>query len=406
MSIISSSPSLDSISLAPSSSPPRRGRRCSPMSRPDSSSPHYATPQFIMPSLAVPQRRPFSEAGKSVGKLKIFVAGRLGIGKTSLIHAMAHCCEHIVHLDPVASTVNDAFREMWASTKPRPWWRDELEPTLAGSRRRSSVGEILERNICFVVQSSSQSSTAKRYVESDYVDAQLSPLLSKPIDDSDLRTILSEGGAPIVDVVLYMIPHTGLEHDDIDCIKSLQDKTNVVALLARSDELDSGTIYASKQKIREQIDEHSLDCFTFVAPDLTPDIPDIFSVSSVTMTDHGIMDASVLMNSGYVQPLLTTDLGQLVNHVFSADGCARLRDSAAAKCIQWRRTQDRGFYLDMALMRRDPADYALSPILTTNPFMQHRYWGRIELSNWAQGLRNSLHTEQMDRVDCWAYAAG
>lgn len=34
--------------------------------------------QFIMPSLQVPQRRPFSLSGKSVGKLKILIAGPPG----------------------------------------------------------------------------------------------------------------------------------------------------------------------------------------------------------------------------------------------------------------------------------------------------------------------------------------
>lgn len=36
-------------------------------------------PQLIMPSLTVPSRRPFSEVGKSLGKLKIMVAGRTGM---------------------------------------------------------------------------------------------------------------------------------------------------------------------------------------------------------------------------------------------------------------------------------------------------------------------------------------
>lgn len=35
-------------------------------------------PQLIMPSLTVPRRRPFSEVGKSLGKLKIMVAGQTG----------------------------------------------------------------------------------------------------------------------------------------------------------------------------------------------------------------------------------------------------------------------------------------------------------------------------------------
>lgn len=35
-------------------------------------------PQLIMPSLTVPRRRPFSEVGKCLGKLKIMVAGQSG----------------------------------------------------------------------------------------------------------------------------------------------------------------------------------------------------------------------------------------------------------------------------------------------------------------------------------------
>lgn len=36
-------------------------------------------PQLIMPCLTVPRRRPFSEVGKSLGKLKIMVAGQTGV---------------------------------------------------------------------------------------------------------------------------------------------------------------------------------------------------------------------------------------------------------------------------------------------------------------------------------------
>ena len=35
-------------------------------------------PKFIMPSLTIPSRRPFTEAGKAMGKLKILVAGSSG----------------------------------------------------------------------------------------------------------------------------------------------------------------------------------------------------------------------------------------------------------------------------------------------------------------------------------------
>lgn len=36
-------------------------------------------PQLIMPSVLVPRRRPFTDVGKSLGKLKIMVMGSIGM---------------------------------------------------------------------------------------------------------------------------------------------------------------------------------------------------------------------------------------------------------------------------------------------------------------------------------------
>lgn len=46
-------------------------------------------PQLIMPSLTVPRRRPFSDVGRSLGKLKIMVAGQSG--KISACPWYRHC---------------------------------------------------------------------------------------------------------------------------------------------------------------------------------------------------------------------------------------------------------------------------------------------------------------------------
>ena len=68
-------------SLGPSS-PQRRAHSLAPSSD-EQHSRRGPAPQLIMPSLAVPQRRPFSEAGKSVGKLKLLVAGSEGESEPS-----------------------------------------------------------------------------------------------------------------------------------------------------------------------------------------------------------------------------------------------------------------------------------------------------------------------------------
>lgn len=193
--------------------------------------PRDESSQLIMPSLAVPQRRPFSTSGKSVGKLKILVAGgpgkistipsgstssqpnkeTSGTGKTTIIQAISQCCEHIVHMDPVILPSAGVMSEVYASTRPRPWWQPGFDST-GSLKRRTSSGEILDRNLCFVVRSDSQRHSSVMDEEMRYVDSQLRPVLDKPLDDSDLWDLLSNGGQQNVDAVFFMISHTGECH--------------------------------------------------------------------------------------------------------------------------------------------------------------------------------------------------
>lgn len=129
-------------------------------------------PQLVMPSIQMPSRRPFTEVGKSIGRLKVLVAGDSGVGKTSLIQAIVQTCEHIVHVDPKVSPAGsrrpsrivekpagpkrkpsdstNQITETFASTKPYPEWWAELDECRADSRRKSLGDSVLDRNICFV----------------------------------------------------------------------------------------------------------------------------------------------------------------------------------------------------------------------------------------------------------------
>lgn len=77
-------------------SSPSRTRERSPAVSSDGHARRDIPPQFIMPSLAVPQRRPFSETGKSIGKLKLMVAGASGMLHITLSymgHRLIYSCE-------------------------------------------------------------------------------------------------------------------------------------------------------------------------------------------------------------------------------------------------------------------------------------------------------------------------
>nr|XP_036577561.1 heat shock protein [Colletotrichum truncatum]KAF6784559.1 heat shock protein [Colletotrichum truncatum] len=140
-------------------------------SRPLSNYGSEGVQQFIMPTISVPSRRPFTEVGKSLGRLKILVAGKSGLGKTSLIKAITQSCQHIVHVDPTLPVVpasagllpldahpNDPpicqgtfqITETFASTKPYPpWWKEPAQSSPIPNTG-SSVDMILDRNICLI----------------------------------------------------------------------------------------------------------------------------------------------------------------------------------------------------------------------------------------------------------------
>ncbi|PNY24234.1 Uncharacterized protein TCAP_05819 [Tolypocladium capitatum] len=176
--------------------------------------------------------------------------------------------------------------------------------------------------------------------------------------------------------------------------------TNIIPLLARADELTDEEIRLSRNRIRQSLGDEDLDCFTFANPDpaCELELPNIYAVSSATQPDRETIDASILMSSEYLQPLVTTELGELVHRIFSLDGGSWLRHSAAVKAVNWRRHRLRySTSLSALTCRRLASDGALIPYAVTNPYIERRHWGRIELSSWAEGLRRSLALERFDR---------
>ncbi|KHO00869.1 Cell division protein GTP binding protein [Metarhizium album ARSEF 1941] len=312
---------------------------CSPVTGTGPILPRALTPQLVMPSLTVPQRRPFSETGRSLGKLKVLVTGRRGIGKTSLILAIAQLSAHIVHMDTIVAAPKNMANDVYASTRPKPWWRTDPDRDLPRRRRSSTLDGVLDRNICFVdcpvygddIQGSSPAV--------DYVESRLAHLANKLMDDPDLCALLSGGAEPNVDVVLYLLPPSGPTSDDIRCMRDLQDATNVVPLLARADELSTEERLLAKKQTLRDLDAAGLDCFFFAAPGEDRDHSRIHAISSATQVDPDVIDASILMSSEYLPPFVATDLGNLVKDLLSVEGSTWLRHSAACKAIKWMRQQ-------------------------------------------------------------------
>ncbi|KAF2962870.1 hypothetical protein GQX73_g10701 [Xylaria multiplex] len=322
-----------------------------------------SAPQLVMPSIMMPSRRPFTETGKNLGRLKILLAGDSGVGKTSLLKAIVQTCHHIVHVDPISpldessktsqlDTVTSSRRkslsttnisEVHASTKPYPEWRQDLDIPGVFHKRKRLGDNVLERNICFVdTPGFGRGSSAMDTIVScvDYVESHLSKVSSDDLSDSDLINMLGGSGGCQVDVVLYLILHS-LKPTDLEYIRRLIPLTNVIPILSRAELLSEEQTTTYKQEIARQLESAGLQPFTFTSTaaeqERQPSLPSSpYTASSVTVSDHDIMDASLLMSPDYVEPLVPTDLAFLVERIFSLDGASWLRHSAANKYLQWR----------------------------------------------------------------------
>ncbi|KAK4156053.1 hypothetical protein C8A00DRAFT_41430 [Chaetomidium leptoderma] len=337
-----------------------------------------SAPQLIMPSIKMPSRRPFTDEGKRMGRLKVLVAGDSGVGKTSLVKAIVQSCEHIVHVDPITpsallassmarsvptvvgsggrrsggrrhsareNTGTSQITEIYASTKPYPEWWSEVDDFRVLRRRKSLGDAVLDRNICFIDTpgyGSGSSSMDTITPVTQYIESHLQRINSNFLNDGDLLNMLGGEGGVQVDAVLYMVSNR-LRPVDIEYLRQLSPLTNIIILLAQTDLMSPEQVAASKEQIHSQLKEANIRPFSFSMPSPTfavptPDKQGVYAISSVAGSDHDTMDASLLMSPDYVQPLIPTELATLVAQVFSSNGVSRLRHSVARKYVQWRKS--------------------------------------------------------------------
>ncbi|KAL4801560.1 hypothetical protein BDV18DRAFT_148860 [Aspergillus unguis] len=377
--------------------------------------------QLIMPSITIPSRRPFTEKGKALGRVKLLLAGSSGSGKSSLIKSIVQICEDIVHVDPFDEPSNmlslsqvkrlprtssrpshaPLVSEIYASSKPYPAWWSDLEDSRVFRRRKSSGEVVLERNICFVDTPANRlSPNAQVDAIIQYLNQQLLRATSA-FDDSnaDFQNMLAGNGGSQVDAILYLISQDSLS-SDIECISKLDAWTNVIPLISKSDLLTPDQILNLRCAFEEQSRAASLKPF-YLTGHVSAEIDEpLFAISSAKSNDDSIMDASTLMSPDYVQPLVSSDLASLVQNLFDRDTMAWIRHSAAKKLAQRRK--------DMLPCRRHPPQDTTSTLSSSSYGMGTSYAmarvsdysrheerkARIELAKWATDLQQSLRNER------------
>ncbi|KAF3483998.1 uncharacterized protein GIQ15_03322 [Arthroderma uncinatum] len=414
-----------------------------------------SSPQLVMPSIKMPSRRPFTERGKAIGRLKVLLAGAPGCGKTSLLKSIVQVAEDIVHIDPLPhsstalypsmaksrrkSSVKprrtrecEPISEIYASTKPYPSWWSDLEDSRVLRRRKSLGDAVLERNLCFVdTFAGSKGADQQTEVIVHYMNKQFTRAASAVQSvTSDFQGLLSGNGGSQVDIILYLISEKTMTAD-IRNIRKLSNFTTVIPLIAKSDTLTPDETQAIKKSFTERVRAADIkfSCFgpfgdPFVDDDSTstPSIP--FAVSSANTNDEETMDASILMSPEYVQPLAPSDLGFFIEKLLDRDNIAWFRHSAAKKLIEAQQHRIRtpasslpgtsnnygvssltGSHLTSPLFSASashvlvsrngsvgPSDYTLARV--ADHTRREEQYAQVRLAKWASDLQQSLQNER------------
>ena len=203
---------------------------------------------------------------------------------------------------------------------------------------------------------------------------------------------------------------------DIECIRQLGNFTNVVPVIAKSDQMASDEIADLKSTFRKQAQAAGVNLFLFGNPSLAESDPfDTrvpFAISSAKSNDDEVMDASTLMSPEYVQPLVPSELKLLVEDLFDRDYLAWMRHSAAKKLAQRQRAQlavqpyvpyspsssvtsaplsaPSSSSLTPALA--GPLDYTLARI--ADHTQREERLAQVHLASWASDLQQSLQNER------------
>ena len=276
-------------------------------------------------------------------------------------------CEDVVHLDPLSGgspgtsslisnltdiTATTEIAEIGASTRPFPPWWTDLESRQAISRRKSIGDGVLERNLTFIDTPGFENGKSLESLET-YLNTCLARTANmEAMNDNEIVGLLSGDGGAQIDAVLYLFDpvvtttdsasHLQMDDDQSRLLQHMCKWANVIPVITRADTLEAEDLFVRKSQVLSTFKSiQAQPCITrdldeAIANETSSTQPlEPYAVSSALSEDLEI-DASVLMSSGYIQPLVPSELAFFVQRLLEPDNIARLRHLSATKFLLWR----------------------------------------------------------------------
>ena len=212
---------------------------------------------------------------------------------------------------------------------------------------------------------------------------------------------------------------TDLKDEDIIFLQRLATLTNIIPLIAKSDTLSPEETEALKRSTLQRLQHADIRPFSFDGEATITSYP--YTVCAVLSDDTDNMDASELMSSEYVQPLIPSELASLVQQVFDQENIACMRHLAARKLVRAQGSKAHTIQTSFPRITSSPVhgrplasltSTAYSPTTSqamvsyTNgmsPYVQARIadhtqqeekLAQIRLARWAGELQRSLQNER------------
>ena len=212
---------------------------------------------------------------------------------------------------------------------------------------------------------------------------------------------------------------TELKDEDIVFLQRLATLTNIIPLIAKSDTLSPEETEVLKRSTFQRLRHAEIKPFSFDGEAAIASYA--YTVCAAPADDNDNMDASMLMSPEYVQPLIPSELANLVQQVFDQDNIACMRHLAARKLVRSQGLKALTIQNSFPRSTSSPVQgrplaslmsTAYSPITSqamvscTNgmsPYAQARIadhtqqeekLAQIRLARWAGELQRSLHNER------------